>query len=359
MKTTYYFLFPWADGGNLRDFWKLKSEPSKSKSFLLDVLKQLHGLAEALEKLHGYVGKRDTFPENADDDALYHGSGGIRHGDLKPENILIFNSSGSSEIGTLKIADMGLAKHHEVSTKLRDNMTSTKYGTRRYEPPEIGVLSRATSRLYDTWSMGCIILEFVVWLLDKQDGLDAFNASIREGIKHDSEPPYYKFKEGPGSERVGIVHPLVAGRLSDLTRDVPRNSALGDLVAIVRDKLLIVNLPSSDEEGQERMEHTYGPTIIRATSPSTRGANLPCRVTAKALRESLSDILRKAQNNSSYVLTEIRPRPRQANIATPTTDGGGRLHPSMAHDIARRPKSLDALTQMGGNVSSDHGTSAV
>ncbi|KAM0550685.1 hypothetical protein ACHAPJ_008749 [Fusarium lateritium] len=360
MGPTYYFLLPWANGGNLRDFWKDKPNPELSSNFVLDILNQLHGLAEALEKLHGYVGKSNSFPQDAADDTLYRGSGGIRHGDLKPENILMFKRSGQSDIGTLKIADMGLAKHHEVNTRLRNNMTTTKYGTRRYEPPEVGaprLPSPATSRLYDTWSMGCIILEFVVWLMYGQQGLDEFNDSVREGIKHDSEPPYYKVTSGTGPEKVAIVHPEVIRCMNDLSRALQtlgRQTALGDLLAVVKDMLLIVQLPSRNDETQERPEQSTGPTIIHPSPSSTEEVNTKCRVTAKVLRESLAEILGRAGNDSSYLFTGTRPQSRKASVATLSIEGTGGLHPNMAHELARRPKPSDALTQMRGNPVSDY-----
>lgn len=103
-----YLMFEWADGGNLREFWKGHS-PSLTRSMVKDVIFQLQGLADALVKMH---------------------SKNYRHGDMKPENILRVKSCeryGSSEldIGTLKICDMGLSKSHTMATRLRDVATST------------------------------------------------------------------------------------------------------------------------------------------------------------------------------------------------------------------------------------------
>jgi serine/threonine protein kinase len=80
---------------------------------------------------------------------------------MKPENILRFRDR--TRVGILKIADMGLAKHHAVATYLRPR-TSTRYGTVRYEPPEVmthKLAEEGRSRLYDIWSMGCITLELI------------------------------------------------------------------------------------------------------------------------------------------------------------------------------------------------------
>jgi serine/threonine protein kinase len=107
----------------------------------------------------------------------------IRHGDLKLENILNF-SEGDSSLGTLKIADMGLAKRHVVATQERDVLTSTRYGTVRYEAPETAINIHSQSRLYDIWSMGCITLEFVIWNLYGNIELVNFYAQMEGDAQH-------------------------------------------------------------------------------------------------------------------------------------------------------------------------------
>ncbi|RSL62420.1 hypothetical protein CEP53_004786 [Fusarium sp. AF-6] len=300
---TYYFLFPWANGGSLREFWKRTSKPALTSKFVKDIIEQLHGLAAALEELHNYADEHGSPSMDEDAKTRYQGSGGIRHGDLKPENILLFGSGDSSSthgFGTLKIADMGLAKHHDVNTRLRKGLTSTKYGTRRYEPPEVEaprLKDSPTSRLYDTWSMGCIILEFIVWALYGQEVLDSFNDSIRGNKKHDSEPPYYQTGEGGAK-----VHPLVSEcmeRLFKNPRCLEEKTALGDLLAIVRDKLLVVDLP-----GEEDVSTAEGITIVHPPSPTGEEDTRRYRATAMDLKESLGNIKEKAAKDRLYSFTE-------------------------------------------------------
>ncbi|KAK3335918.1 hypothetical protein B0T19DRAFT_395724 [Cercophora scortea] len=96
-----------ADEANLRSFWQRHLRPQMTAGLVRDVIKQLLGLANALNELHNY---------NGDAGESY------RHGDLKPENILIVRTRSKEsenpdlDIGMLKIADMGLAKHHTVAT---------------------------------------------------------------------------------------------------------------------------------------------------------------------------------------------------------------------------------------------------
>ncbi|KAK7742276.1 hypothetical protein SLS53_004419 [Cytospora paraplurivora] len=92
-----YFMFQWADGGNLRDLFQNNQQPTLTKDLIKEIVQQLMGLADALVALHNL--KKDG-----------KDAGSYRHGDLKPENILIFKDN--TDIGMFKIADMGLAKHH-------------------------------------------------------------------------------------------------------------------------------------------------------------------------------------------------------------------------------------------------------
>src|SRR4030088_2232287 len=73
----HYFIFPWAGGGNLWDFWK--DPPRLDPGYLQWVFTQLCGLAKAIKDLH------------------HSNDGAWRHGDLKPENILCFKDSGESD----------------------------------------------------------------------------------------------------------------------------------------------------------------------------------------------------------------------------------------------------------------------
>ncbi|KAK7706010.1 hypothetical protein SLS63_014068, partial [Diaporthe eres] len=151
-----YFMFQWADGGSLRDFYERSPRPTLNATFVKQVLWQLVGLSSALNKLHNYK-KHDK------------DNGSYRHGDLKPENILRFNNG--TEVGLLKISDLGLAKHHVFETGIR-GPTVTRHGTPLYEPPEVILEPEiARSRQYDIWSKGCVLLELLVWLMYGYDEL--------------------------------------------------------------------------------------------------------------------------------------------------------------------------------------------
>ncbi|KAE9572707.1 hypothetical protein CGMCC3_g11146 [Colletotrichum fructicola] len=127
------FVFPWAKGGSLQDFWG-KDRTKLSRGLVAWAIAQMYGISKAIGKLHGSSEK------------------GIRHGDIKPLNILHFHESrNGSYWGTLVVADVGLAKLHQDYTDLREG-TTTKHGTTMYEPPEMvnfAVNTTTISRKYD------------------------------------------------------------------------------------------------------------------------------------------------------------------------------------------------------------------
>ena len=145
---SFYLIFEWADGGNLENVYERTQSPTLSNRLVKLAIVQLLGISEALEKAH-------------------HNQ--IRHGDLKPGNILCFAPTDENIFGTLKIGDWGLAKFHSEATALRGERgvaTATKYGTPLYEPPEVDLGKvKLLGRQYDVWSIGCVILELIIWLL--------------------------------------------------------------------------------------------------------------------------------------------------------------------------------------------------
>jgi serine/threonine protein kinase len=228
----YYTIFPWADGGSLKEFWKCpESRPSDGdhRDLLLWSLRQLRGVADALQALH-----RTNY----------------RHGDLKPDNILHFKNGNpfcKDSKDVLVIADFGVSKKHRQETNMRVDGTNTRATTPSYEAPEVdGEQTDPRSRRYDMWSMGCILLEFVVWLLYGQDAIERFyevrvhncevenrGASFYERRREEQE------EEEEDSPNFG-VNPAVEDVMNALKAD-PRcqgSTAIGDLLALIPQHLL-------------------------------------------------------------------------------------------------------------------------
>jgi serine/threonine protein kinase len=230
IREEHYLMFEWADLGNLRSLWEGTDPPELTPQLVKDVINQVWGLARALEAAH-YLGSTDS---------------SYRHGDLKPENILRFSSA--SSIGTLKIGDWGEAKRHDQVTELRPSKTRSTAGTIQYQAPEVvvdmlsathlGEVKKPRSRLYDIWAMGCITLEFLIWLLYGPEELKRFQRDL--GVEG-----FYQITVVNGKKEAQ-VHSVAKHWMDHMALD-PRCevgcTAIGDVLEIVRDALLVVKLP--------------------------------------------------------------------------------------------------------------------
>lgn len=306
-----YFMFPWADGGSLREFWKATPAQKPKASTIRQAVRQLRGLADALDCLHNLGSVEVEHHEDLAttvpvpelrvqgdklDSREYVETLHIRHGDIKPENILRFDTSlnDPGDLGTLKLADMGLAKQHIMATVDRRNVTSTRYGTIRYEAPEARTsLREARSRLYDTWSMGCVTLEYIIWILYGHDALQTFYSHF------EFQPsPFYKEQD-----QAHAVHPIVKHWISHIETTDPECTGVGpsavkDLLALVRDKLLVIHLDPRRNTKTNQMDGGRNAFL----NPLLPGERRVFRATAAELRDALDSIMTKMQK-ADYVLT--------------------------------------------------------
>ncbi|KAI0439232.1 kinase-like protein [Xylaria telfairii] len=168
-----YLIFPWARA-DLADFWRVIKPKPNIKQTVGWVADQCAGLADGLLRIHRYTsfhGSRKgvakfRIPVGA---SLYG-----RHGDIKPANILWFpNLMDDNDGGTLKLTDFGLAELHSFDS--RSYITKSHIATSpTYRPPEYDMKEGKISRSYDIWTMGCLYLEFITWLLGGWDLVKLF-----------------------------------------------------------------------------------------------------------------------------------------------------------------------------------------
>ncbi|KAE9363831.1 HET-domain-containing protein [Stipitochalara longipes BDJ] len=307
-----YLMFRWADGGNLRDFWQSNNKPQICVSLVRDVVNQIRGIADALDRLHSYGG----------------GGGSYRHGDIKPENILRVRTKSVTppelDVGVLKIADLGLAKHHNVGTEFRPQ-TSMRYTTYRYEPPEArpGVSTTlGRSKRQDIWSIGCVTLEFIIWLLYGAVALAEFNDKLVGDMKESS--PYFEI-EVKGGKKTARVHTAVNDTMDALLRDqecrLEEGSAIKDLIGIVRTKLLVVNLGAVTVNGR----------AAASSPPNHSSTQVGFRASAPELVIALDNIIAKGEKNERYWYTG-KPRGHLVRLPkTPSQAPESLLSPDSAH----------------------------
>lgn len=166
----FHLIFHWADADLLR-LWKL-IEPSPQFTYerVYWVARQCAGLASGLFKIHRYESIYDR-PARFGDTAL--GVADIvtrtrlygRHGDIKPANILWFRDpTKPNDLGILKISDFGLAELHTIESRSNRPKSQVAF-SKSYRPPEYDLKGGTISRSYDIWTIACLYLEFIAWLL--------------------------------------------------------------------------------------------------------------------------------------------------------------------------------------------------
>ncbi|KAK3369772.1 kinase domain-containing protein [Lasiosphaeria ovina] len=170
---SFHLIFPWAEADLLRFWMEIRPKPDFNKTVRW-MSAQCSGLADGLSMIHRYgsfgLQRRDG----------KHMRSGIklygRHGDIKPANVLWFpdlGSAGGDEDGVLKLTDFGLAELHSLDS--RSAIPKSQVATSMsYRPPECDIPEQKICRLYDIWALGCLYLEFVVWLLGGWDLLKVF-----------------------------------------------------------------------------------------------------------------------------------------------------------------------------------------
>ena len=155
-------IFPKAHG-DLSDYFK-KMPPEWNHTTVLWASRQLCGMMGALDAIH--------------DPKHLHVGGNRekkygRHGDIKCDNILCFQEVESPDQFILVIADFGLSSLNRDTS--RSNIPNEKIpGVPGYRPPECDIKGGLISRAYDIWTIGCLFLDFMTWLMGGPNLLTEF-----------------------------------------------------------------------------------------------------------------------------------------------------------------------------------------
>ncbi|KAI8711014.1 Protein kinase domain-containing protein [Fusarium sp. LHS14.1] len=163
-----YLIFDWPDS-DLSKYWMTHESPDFNYDTVLWVAEQCAGLSSGLHQLHRGNGMQELRELISSRSKLGPRNYGI-HGDIKPENILWINDG--TKGGTLKIVDLSLAKFSAKDK--RSDWTRT--GSPFYQSPEVKLGGVMISRSSDMWSMGCLYLEFIAWLLGGWRGFRGYTS---------------------------------------------------------------------------------------------------------------------------------------------------------------------------------------
>ncbi|KAI4188771.1 MAG: hypothetical protein L6R41_001917 [Letrouitia leprolyta] len=226
-KGRHNLLFRKADSKTLGDL--LEGSPHSPFRNLEQMILAISGLSSALQAVHNF-----HFP---DLEILAIGC----HHDLKPDNILVHE-------GSFLLADFGLST---IKDSRKASYTSFKNVRGDYVAPECenfeelskrNVINRAS----DIWSLGCIILELLVFTVLGPDGVTDFE--LERGFKI-GDHKRYRFHHG-----FGVESPAVALKLDQLQNRL-KDLAGRDLLILSREMLnLYPKRRPSAIEVEEKMQ---------------------------------------------------------------------------------------------------------
>ncbi|MAD84153.1 MAG: hypothetical protein CL912_14415 [Deltaproteobacteria bacterium] len=306
----YHLMFPYANA-NLRKYWDDRPSPTFDRDTILWSVRQMTGIANGLFRIHNF---RVTVPLVATAGAgslrmpkgiklMVKGGEELfgRHGDIKPENVLWFKHGRLTEDpnGVLQIADFGLGRFHGRDSRSGVN-PETLQTSPTYEPPECK-LRQPVSRAYDIWSLGCLYLEFLTWLLkgsQEIEGFSEFRGRPATGTGIDDDNFFTLVYDGDGMH--AIVRESVVTWKNQLHSHEKCSQLIHDLLELTMRELLVTDAKKRCEAGW--------------------------------LFQQLKMYLDKASEDSDYMLKPVPHPPKPANVRSQST-------PTVLGVSSPRPKS--------------------
>ncbi|KAF5010281.1 hypothetical protein FDECE_3566 [Fusarium decemcellulare] len=242
LREACYFIFDWADSDLSRYWWKEEPHPTFNRETVLWVAKQCAGLASGLQQIHR-IGSMEQ--ERYEADPGYTSSPARQytmkkklygsHGDIKPANILLFKD-GSGQRGTLKICDFGQAELHTIHSRSNKSKNDIVISL-SYRPPECDIHDGTISRSFDVWTMGCLYLEFLIWLLGGWPRVRTFTIK-RAGPMIASAPQFqeYLFFDRVDGGKTAEVKPAVTQFIESLHCDPNCSQFVHDFLDYIEDR---------------------------------------------------------------------------------------------------------------------------
>jgi serine/threonine protein kinase len=227
--------------GSLRDYWNMCEEQGPNARLIKEAVEQLKGLADAIRYIHDerkrgnsrasaiadtHKTPREGVTTSAISDRLKKSfktrnlTGGIGRDpsrkvgvaildtginnlnaapglgtpdlDIRPENIYRFGAvtdqgQSTTRLGTLRISDSSFADEHEHGLHIRNLLIEVSGTTQDQISEMAGGGHEERSELHDLWSLACVILEFVIWILYGRNGLKKFHTELEDSELYDGE----------------------------------------------------------------------------------------------------------------------------------------------------------------------------
>ncbi|KAK2738089.1 tol-like protein [Colletotrichum kahawae] len=160
----------------------------------IKTLRQQHlllGLAGAIEKLHNHTSR-------------------IQHNGIRPEHIVCFRSGNNYDRPLLAIAGHGSTGFSDMVVRATERAGDTVGRARltMYDPPERELYSsRSISQRWDIWSIGCVYLEFLIWVLYGKSALIRFRSDL---FADEQGGKFYEIVQNPRGH-YGDLQGVIAG----------------------------------------------------------------------------------------------------------------------------------------------------
>lgn len=329
----YHLIFPYADA-NLQNYWSKHDTHRNLSSIDTAVakwcLEQCSGLVSALNLVHNFkvTGKlldgEGIAPQKDGMLRVQHGEAMYgRHGDIKPGNILWFEHRPGQQYcyGALKLADFGLGRFHG-----RDSRSGDKdvHASPTYEPPECK-LHKAISRAYDIWSLGCVFLEFITWLLKGSDEIDNFATARGErALSTDIDGDEFFTVIGKHAEiRKGVL-----SWVKGLHQDPKCSTFIHDFLDLIMERILVIE--PNDRIKAARLKEALEEFKLKAENegylenpcPRTTTSVLPALSSRPTAMEHGRALIYDIQDRRTYLPLEVASLQRVSwltNVGSPTS----------------------------------------
>jgi serine/threonine protein kinase len=314
-----YMLFRCADY-NLRRYMARESSPKWTKSKLSAIIGQMAGLADGLRHIHN-LGPANLQPDGIQEHAQpvhrSHSQAGYHH-DLKPGNILVTTNRDTGDL-LFSISDFGSAKMGQIlsGSERPSQFTRNPYpGDPVYGAPDT-ILEGKSSRPYDIWSMGCIVLELLTWINGIEgNSVQTFQDARLETIANAYGDQDTAFWYQDAASRSVSLKPAVVEQLKILKKHCEGRGVFPELI------------------------HWTGRMLN--VRPGRRPDASQVSNAFKAIMLQLQQDLK----SESFYLSDL---PTQATIAAPPTPTGSQGGLSRTPSIDERPVS----SRYSGNLSPD------
>ncbi|KAK2026544.1 kinase-like protein [Colletotrichum zoysiae] len=178
----------------------------------------------------------------------------LAHMDIKPANILVKQHEGSQGTQTLLLSDFGHA------AKLTRQNATADYAP---PPPIVGNAKPAAMTAYDVWSMGCVLLQMLVYIDGGKEKYEEFNSGRRTGQSHDAA-----FWQKNPQDKTAVLRQEVNNKFSDLeSRTGPQTRKA---IEVIREMLSIGAVDRPDMETCQlrftRLEDPRGKELMKCNS---------------------------------------------------------------------------------------------